>query len=113
MSRAKPRDPVAVRRDGREVCDTETASGRREYLLRKAKMLIRQNGRCCYQIHPLCPRILRLESAVFAHENPRGMGGANRDDRIEIDGKRVNGASCEFCNSLAGSRRIPMKHGGI
>jgi hypothetical protein len=34
------------------------------------------------------------------------MGGAHRDDRIEVDGKPYNGAACHACNTAKGSRRV-------
>lgn len=96
--------------DGREVCLTigmvkQSLQGRKEYRRRIQAMWDRQNGICCLFGHiKECPGPLRLEEATFEHEN--GRGGGKRDDRIEVDGKWINGAAHWFCNNIKGSRRI-------
>ena len=100
-------EAVKVYRSGREVCDLSTVAGSREYRNRIRLMLERQHGRCCLGGYiPECPGPLYLDQATFDHETPRGHGGGSRDDRIEIDGKPVNGAAHYICNGLKGSRRI-------
>ena len=100
--------------DGREVCDTKTAAGKREYDSRIDKMVIRQGHRCrCGK--SLCVKsptgngvswYVPGELPTFGHDIPRGHGGARRDDRIELpDGKWINHAECFECNSSKGSRR--------
>lgn len=109
----KPRDiknePVAVRvmKDGREVCNLLTKAGRDEYERRKRAMWERQGKRCCLEGHiEGCPGVLNWKDTVFEHEEGRGHGGGHRDDRIEVDGKRINGAAHATCNSKKASRRI-------
>ena len=89
-----PAPAVRTYRDGREVCNLLTAAGKREYRNRVLSMLTSQEHVCC-----LCKRPLRPEDATFEHEIGRGMGGGHRDDRIEINGKWVNGAAHYWCNS--------------
>jgi len=84
----------------RQVCP-KTPAGRREYQRRIEAMWKRQRGLCC-----LCGRPILLAESVFEHQDGRGHGGGNRDDRIEIDGKWINGAACWKCNSEKGSKRI-------
>jgi hypothetical protein len=91
--------------DGREVLNLTTKEGREEYRWRTWVMFNRQGGRCCN-----CPyQISDSEQSTFEHENGRGAG--KRDDRIEIDGVRINGASHEICNNRRGSTRSPIWHG--
>lgn len=104
--RRKPREAVKIFRDGREVCNLKTVSGRLEYRRRIELMLSRQGGRCCN-----CPLPCSIEDATFEHEFGRGLGGGLRDDRIEINGKPVNGASHLWCNLKRGSNRTPIWHG--
>jgi hypothetical protein len=85
---------------GREVC-LKNAAGRREYKRRLQCMWERQEGLCC-----LCGLPLRLDESTFEHQRPKGMGGAFADDRIEIQGKPVNGAAHWLCNGAKGSRRV-------
>lgn len=95
--------------DGREVCNTRTVAGNREYKRRTLQMVERQNHICClYGISPVChPRGLLLGYIpTFEHEN--GRGGGKRDDRTELpDGTWINGAAHVQCNQWKGSRRIP------
>lgn len=67
----------------------------------------RQGRMCClYGFLAECPGKLNWDDATFDHEVPRGYGGREQDDRIEIDGRRRNGAAHYHCNALKGSRRI-------
>jgi len=101
----KPRRPgIEVKLDGREVCDLSTRAGQREYHLRTIQMWHRQDGIC-----PWCRLRIAKADASFDHEVPRGMGGAFRDDRIEVE---VNGVvvwqnQCLhlWCNIRKGSKR--------
>lgn len=103
----KPPKPVfRVFAGGREVC-TDSKAGWDEYERRKRIMWERQGRTCGLQISPQCMRKLPWQYATFEHVNGRGMGGAKRDDRVEIDGKPVNLAACPYCNCLKGSR--PME----
>jgi hypothetical protein len=118
----KPQDqkqaPVAVRvfRGGREACNMLTKEGRDIYRQRVRYMWERQDHICCLRGHiPECPGKLNWSEATFDHEVPRGYGGGERDDRIEITVKRrgivkvlwQNGAAHPECNISKGSRRIP------
>lgn len=100
--------------DGREICYTvgmvrQSLAGRKEYRARTLKMLERQGGRCCLEGYaPMCPGVLSAEEATFEHE--RGRGGGKRDDRIEINGKWINGAAHAICNRWKGSRYIDYNH---
>ncbi len=101
---------VKVLRDGREVCNQFTSTGRREYRKRTEEMAARKNQICCLFEHsPVChPRGLLMGYVpTFEHENGRGMGGGHRDDRIVLpDGRWQNGAAHAQCNIWKGSRRI-------
>lgn len=100
-------ESITIYRDGRETLNIRTVAGQKEYESRIAQMIDRQNGVCCLYGHiPDCPGRLTLDEATFEHEDGRGMGGGRRDDRIEKDGKRINGAAHFFCNGAKGSRRI-------
>jgi hypothetical protein len=102
-----PRTAVRVLMGGKEQCNLLTKEGRDEYQLRKRIMWERQGRVCCLHGHiASCPGKLSWADAVFAHEIPRGHGGGSHDDRIEVDGKRQNGAAHSKCNYLQGSRRI-------
>jgi len=91
--------------DGREVCD-KSAAGKKEYNRRKEIMWRRQHGICGLKISNLCPVFITLAQATFEHQDGRGLGGSHRDDRVEIDGKPYNMASCGACNIAKGSRRL-------
>jgi hypothetical protein len=105
---ARAPEPVRVMRDGREVINKMLSDGRNEYRRRIAVMLERQEGICClYGWCPDCHGALTLAESTFEHEDGRGMGGAVRDDRIELpDGTLINGAAHYECNSWKGSRYI-------
>ena len=99
-----PKPAVKVFPDGREVC-SDTKAGRDEYQRRKRVMFDRQKGICCLKDHdPLCPGKMRFVESTFEHEN--GRGGGKRDDRVEVNGKPINGCSHAWCNSRKGSKRI-------
>lgn len=85
---------------GREVC-AKTPKGRREYKRRVEAMWERQECRCA-----LCGKYLRLDEATFDHQDGRGMGGARRDDRIEVNGVPLNAAVHGLCNAQKGSRCV-------
>ena len=80
--------------DAREVCDDQSAAGRREYKNRLGTMVQRQLFRC-----PRCSRRLSLAMATFDHwPIKRRMGAAFRDDRIELqDGSEINRAVHWVC----------------
>lgn len=102
----KKKPPVRVMKDGREICDLNTKAGHDEYDRRKRVMWERQERRCCLEgIVPGCPGKLHWAEATFEHEAGRGYGGGHRDDRIELNGKRINGVSHPTCNTQKGSRR--------
>jgi hypothetical protein len=92
--------------DGREVCNTKTVAGNKEYKGRVAKMLERTKGMCClFGYAPMCAGWLALIEATFEHEG--GRGGGKRDDRIELpDGRWQNGVAHLICNQWKGSRHI-------
>lgn len=92
---------VRTMKDQREICQQQTKAGADEYRLRRMLMRARQNNLCC-----LCGLWMSEEECSFEHEN--GRGGGKREDRILIDGKRVNGASHCRCNMERGSRRTPF-----
>lgn len=92
------REPVKIYPDGREVCDCRTRKGCLEYHSRTAAMERRQHYLCA-----ICG--VGRKWFTFDHQNGRGMGGAIRDDRIEINGEWFNAALCVSCQSLKGSRR--------
>jgi hypothetical protein len=105
----KPRPPVKVFPDGREVCDLKTKAGMDIYRGRVKKMLSDQSGKCGLMITSQCRMRqgkLSFEYATFDHSNGRGAKGAKRDDRIEVNGKRQNMAVCPWCNSAKGSRPL-------
>jgi hypothetical protein len=80
--------------DGREVCRPNTA-GKAEYRLRRSLAWNLQKGLC-----GICHLPVSLEAAVTDHKEPRGMGGARRDDR------QANiRATHHMCNMEKGSRR--------
>lgn len=96
--------------DGREVCDT-TAKGKLEYHTRTMLMGARQNFRCAAKDCGVPMSLMngRQDSITFDHGNTRGMGGAWRDDRIDLtndNGEWINTAMCWRCNSEKGSKRI-------
>ena len=99
----KRRKLVAVKtfRDGREVCNMESAEGRREYRQRLVAMCRRQGWNCSECGQPMH----QGNPPTFDHEAGRGMGGGHRDDRIVRDGKPYNSAMHWLCNSMKGSRR--------
>jgi hypothetical protein len=86
----------------------QNALGRGEYFSRILKMADRQGWACCN-----CRHSMRGCRPTFEHEEGRGMGGGKRDDRIEIDGKPVNGASHLLCNQARGSKRTPIWKGNV
>jgi ribosomal protein L44E len=100
-------DAVLVFTDGREICNRRTRAGRAEYKRRIGIMWERQGRMCCLHGHlKACPGKLNRLDATFDHEVPRGMGGGSQDDRIEVNGRRQNGAAHNVCNLAKGSRRI-------
>ena len=98
---------IKIHRDGREVLNTKTERGGKEYAARKWKMYARQEGTCClYGFNPDCPGRMRKCDASFEHEDGRSAG--RHDDRIELpNGDWINGCSHILCNSWKGSRKIP------
>lgn len=84
----------------REVCQNN-AAGDAEYKRRTLAMAARQKGMCA-----LCGTPLGND-VTFDHEQGRGLGGAKRDDRIEVEGRWQNAAVHWKCNGEKGSRRVP------
>ena len=82
--------------DGREVCDLKSAAGKREYDRRRRIAWMNQGALC-----PICKRGLFFDEAVTDHIQPRGMGGARRDDRQE----NIQ-ATHPLCNMQKGSKRV-------
>ena len=101
MAFPKPakRKKAAVRRtrDGREVLNTKTAAGKREYKARLVHAWTEQKGRCY-----LCGKPITLEAATPEHVNPKGHGGGSHDDR-----QSNIKAACWPCNRDKGSKRLP------
>lgn len=101
--------PSAVKtyRDGREVCNDDTAAGRAEYARRREEMWERDKGICC-----ICLLYVPKDEAPFEHWLGRGSGGGHRDDRTEkpdsVTGemKKCNGIAHSWCNGLKGSKRM-------
>lgn len=109
----KEQPAVRVMRDGREICNLLTKSGRDEYDHRKFAMRTRQNNRCCLEgIIPDCPGFLAKADTTFEHQDGRGSDGGHRDDRIERPDPKTgemrpyNGAAHWVCNSKKASVRI-------
>jgi hypothetical protein len=91
----------AVRKypNGREMC-CDSPKGNREYKRRIEEMRLRQHNVCSLGNH-------LIVNPTFGHSEPRGMGGAWRDDRIvDKDGKPMNSCQCLTCNVNLGSRRM-------
>lgn len=86
--------------DGREILDLRTRRGRQLYRERIEAMWRRQKFVC-----KICKQPMARLAATFDHELGRGMGGAHRDDRIEIAGKPINAAVHWSCNTVKGSKR--------
>lgn len=99
----RKREWIKVYPDGREVLNLDTKRGLEEYRNRRLEMARRQNWSCC--LIPFgcgChPRSLNTQTITFEHENGRGAG--KRDDRIEKNGRWLNGASNFDCNGWKGS----------
>lgn len=92
----QPKKQIGVR----EVCELKTADGQRCYRGRAYDMEVRQGFKCA-----ICTRISG-SMMEFDHQDGRGMGGSNRDDRIvDADGNWINAALCHECNRLKGSKR--------
>ena len=89
----------------REVC-ADTKAGRAEYGNRLTEMAMRQTYRCALTVGALY-----AENTTFDHEAGRGLGGAHRDDRIEVDGHWQNAAVTLHANTLKGSRRYKWIEG--
>jgi hypothetical protein len=109
----KEQPAVKIMRDGREICNQLTKSGRDEYRGRTKTMFNRQGGRCGLQISPQCKERngrWPFDQIQFGHEVSRG--GGKQDDRIEVldpktgKMKQQCRALCPFCNSLQGSRKM-------
>jgi hypothetical protein len=104
--KAKSSLAVKVYPCGREVCQNN-AAGKAEYLDRLVTMVRRQFYQC-----PFCKQEFGgFRHPTFDHQDGRGMGGAHRDDRIEVNGQPLNAALCSVCNGLKGSRRYFWKEG--
>ena len=103
--------PAVIYRGEREICNPATAEGCAEYKYRTLLMWLRQDSWCCFHEYDFCPGRLALKDATFEHEN--GRTGGKRDDRIWLPNERrpLNGAAHLECNSIAGSRKLPIDHG--
>jgi hypothetical protein len=103
----KPPVAVKILKDGREICNLLTKSGRDEYTRRVRVMWERQGKRCCLESFvPGCPGRLALADATFEHQDGRGMSAGHRNDAIEKDGRPYNGAAHGWCNVRKSSVRI-------
>lgn len=98
-------EAVKIYPDGREVCNRDIAEGKHEYDSRRYQMEVRQGFRCA-----ICERIASC-MMQFDHQDGRGHGGGNRDDRIEVEGKWFNAALCHMCNTEKGSKRYQWLNG--
>ena len=107
--------PAVIIRGEREICNPATPEGCAEYKWRVLLMWVRQEGWCCFREYDFCPGRLHLAEATMEHEDKRG--GGKHDSRIAIfddEGRFLqpyNGAAHGRCNSIAGSRRLPIWHG--
>lgn len=96
--------PFRVMPDGREIC-SNAPSGRKEYKSRTFQMAAWQKNICALQITESCVRHRGFMMApIFGHAVSRG--GGKQDDRIMVNGERLNRALCWACNSLQGSRPL-------
>lgn len=106
-SKRLPKPPVRVMPDLREICNLNIKAGKGIYTLRIAQMVSRQRY-CC----AICGTSLNpFEAPEFDHEAGRGLGGAHRDDRIEVNGHWKNAAVHHFCNMMKGSKRYHWING--
>lgn len=98
----RPKAPAISYPEGkgkREVC-SPTAAGKREYDMRRGRLMERQNFLCA-----ICRRLFLCME--FDHEAGRGEGGKHRDDRLlHEDGTWRNAALCTTCNTWKASRRF-------
>jgi hypothetical protein len=104
-----PKPAVKIYKDGREVCNMLTPTGRAEYRRRREEMWHRQGDRCSLQISPQCKAKkgkCAFDLVQFEHSDGRGFNGSHRDDRTFKDGKNYNSASCPYCNAQKASRRL-------
>jgi hypothetical protein len=86
---------------GPEICNFNSATGRREYYRRTAEMALRQRGKCS-----ICGFPMKIDDCTYEHQDGRGMNGGHRDDRIVVDGKPYNSAAHGLCNVRKGSVRL-------
>lgn len=104
------RPDVIKHDDGREVCNKHKPGGLAEYHKRLRQMFYRQFDpevhyhRCCN-----CKKRIEWPETTFEHENLRTPGKI--DERIEVNGKPLNGASHGSCNLQRGSRKTRIWHG--
>lgn len=90
---------------GPEICDLDTAEGRRIYEARTNEMAELQNNRCA-----ICGR--PMFRPQFDHAAGRGHGGGHRDDRtVNSKGNRINAAVDGECNIAKGSKRYHWLNG--
>lgn len=90
--------------DGREVCQMNTAAGKREYKERTRKMCIRQGF-----LDAITGQHMHTWEATFDHQAGRTVG--KRDDRIIVDGEWHNAALGLQSNMQKGSRRYHWQDG--
>jgi hypothetical protein len=102
-ARHKTRPDLKIFEDKREVCNQATKGGLQLYRQRLQLMVERQRGLCCNCRKPLGDDI------SFEHE--KGRNARFKDERTEVDGKPLNGASHWLCNSKRGSKRTAIWHG--
>lgn len=86
---------VRIYPDLREVCQ-ETTAGKREYARRRAHASFLQSHLCA-----ICEEYMPEDDRTLDHKQPRGMGGARRDDRQE-NLQAVHA----ICNTQKGSKRL-------
>lgn len=100
QSRRKRLVPIFRMKDGKEICNLDSAEGKREYRRRTLEMRTRQNELCLW-----CGEWMPENDSTFDHEFGRGAG--KHDDRVTVNGRQQNAALHGQCNGDKGSRLVP------